>query len=224
MTDAQLVLALSLLAGLLSLDATAVLQVMLSQPLAAAGLAGLVAGDPALGLTMGAALQLVWIGALPVGAAPFPDGAVAGVAGVGATVLLSGRGVPGGLAIASGAAIGLIAGAVGQRVTAWVRDRNVRYADLALRRAEIGDPSGVRAAVSLGIATRFATAAVLAAAFLCGSLLLGPLASVRVGGSYPTALWAAPIAATALVVGGQGWEKGFVAAGLVVGLAISVMM
>lgn len=223
MSDVQLIVALSLLGGLLSLDATAVLQVMLSQPLAAGGLAGLVAGDVSTGLAVGAALQLVWIGVVPAGAAPFPDGAVAGAAGVGAAVLLSGHGVSGGLAIASGVVIGLGAGAVGQRVTVWVRRMNVIYSGIAERRAEEGDPGGVRTAVLLGLVTRFGSAAVLSAAALACALLLRPLSSVEVRGAYPTMLWAAPIAAVALVVGGKGWEKGFIAAGFAAGLVVALL-
>jgi hypothetical protein len=148
---------------------------------------------------------------------------VAGAAGVGAAVLLSGHGVAGGLAVASGVVVGLCAGAVGQKVTGWVRRANIRYADLAENRAEAGDPGGVRAAVLLALGTRFASAAVLAAGALCCSMLLRPLASLEVRGAFPTLLWAAPIAAAALLVGGRGWEKGFIAAGFAAGLAAALL-
>ena len=112
-SDVQLILLLSLVGGALSLDATAAFQMMLSQPLVAASIAGLVVGDATTGLVVGAALQLVWMGVLPVGAAPFPDGAVSGVCGVGASVLLARSGVPAGLAVACGIGIALVAGAFG---------------------------------------------------------------------------------------------------------------
>jgi mannose/fructose/N-acetylgalactosamine-specific phosphotransferase system component IIC len=223
MSDVQLIVALSLLGGLLSLDSTAFLQVMLSQPLAAGALAGLATGDLATGLVVGAALQLVWIGVIPVGAAPFPDGAVAGVAGVGAAALLAGHGVSGGLAVASGIVVGICAGAAGQKVTARVRRANVRFSDAAERRAEVGDPSGVRTAVLLGLGTRFVSAAALTGAALSCSMILRSLVPLDVRGAFPTLVWAAPIAAAALVVGGKGWEKGFIAAGFVAGLAAVIL-
>ena len=222
-SDVQLILLLSLVGGALSLDATAAFQMMLSQPLVAASIAGLVVGDATTGLVVGAALQLVWMGVLPVGAAAFPDGAVSGVCGVGASVLLARSGVPAGLAVACGIGIALVAGAVGQRVTTWVRRANVRYSNLAEARAEDGDPGGVRTAVILGLGTRFVASAILAAAALAVSLLLKPLAALHVPGVFPTTLWAAPIGAAALMIKGKGVEKYFIAAGLVAGLAMSFL-
>jgi len=223
-SDVQLILVLSLVGGLLSLDSTAALQVMLSQPLVAGSVAGLLAGDVATGLVVGATLQLVWIGVLPVGAAPFPDGAVAGVAGVGAAAMLSRSGVPMSLAIACGTGLGLCAGAAGQKVTSRVRRTNVRYSDLAQSRAEEGDPSGVRAAVLLGLLTRFAAATLLSGVALGVSLFLRPLASVEANGVFPTLLWAAPIAAAALVAGGKARESAYLVAGFAAGLAIIILV
>ena len=218
-----MIVVLSLLGGALSVDATAALQVMLSQPLVAGSIAGAVVGDPILGLVVGSALQLVWIGVLPVGAVPFPDGAVAGAVGVGVGAILAGSGVSQGLAVAAGAVAGLIAGAVGQRVTSHVRKLNVRYSAIAESRAEHGDARGVRTAVALGLATRFVTASLLAAAFLTASLLLKFLGSFTVDGVFPTVLWAGPVAAAAIAVGGKDRrEAWFLAAGFAAGLLLVV--
>ncbi|MBD3348192.1 MAG: hypothetical protein GF400_03215, partial [Candidatus Eisenbacteria bacterium] len=75
-TEAALLPVLAGLAGLLAIDATAALQIMVSQPLVAGALAGAACGDPGTGLVIGAVLQLIWLGALPVGAAAFPDAPV----------------------------------------------------------------------------------------------------------------------------------------------------
>ncbi|MGH7738546.1 MAG: PTS sugar transporter subunit IIC [bacterium] len=56
------------LLGLLSLDVSAVGQFMFSRPIVVAPLVGFVLGQPALGLEMGALIELIWIGDLPVGA------------------------------------------------------------------------------------------------------------------------------------------------------------
>jgi mannose/fructose/N-acetylgalactosamine-specific phosphotransferase system component IIC len=223
MSEVQMIVALSLLGGALSVDATAALQVMLSQPLVVGSIAGVVVGDPVLGLVVGSTLQLIWIGVLPVGGAPFPDGAVAGSVGVGVGAILAGSGVSEGLAVAAGTIAGLTAGVVGQGVTSHVRRLNVRYAAIAESRAEQGDARGVRAAVALGIATRFVTASLLAATLLTASLLLRFLGSFAVGGAFPTALWAAPVAAAAITVGGKGKkEVWFLVAGFAVGLVLVV--
>ena len=226
MSEFSLIVALSALAGALALDTTAALQSMLSQPLVAGAIAGALAGDVALGLVIGTALQLVWLGSLPVGAAPFPDGAVAGVAGAGAAVLAARSGAGAGPATAVGVFLGLGAGAAGQWVTTAVRRLNVRYSDLAAARAERGDAGGVRAAVALGLLTRFATGAALgAAALTVAALLSGSLARARVEGSFATVLWAAPIAAAAVVVGSKGvLEKYLLAAGVAVGLLVAVSL
>ena len=101
MSEVQMIVALSLLGGALSVDATAAFQVMLSQPVVAGSIAGIVVGDPVLGLVVGSTLQMVWHGVLPVGAAPFPDGAVAGSVGVGVGAILAASGVSEGLAVAA---------------------------------------------------------------------------------------------------------------------------
>ena len=223
MSDIQIIVVLSLLGGALSVDATAALQVMLSQPLVAGCMAGLAVGDPFLGLVVGSTLQLVWLGVLPVGAAPFPDGAVAGAVGVGVGAILVGSGVSGGLVVGAGVLGGLTAGALGQRVTSHVRRLNVRYAAIAESRAQQGDARGVNMAVALGLTTRFLTASLLAAAVLTASLLLRPLGSFTIGGVFPTALWAAPIAAVAIVIGGKDRrESWFLAAGFAAGLVLVI--
>ncbi|MCK4916192.1 MAG: PTS sugar transporter subunit IIC [Candidatus Eisenbacteria sp.] len=223
MSEIQIIVVLSLLGGVLSVDATAALQVMLSQPLVAGCIAGVVVGDPVLGLVVGSTLQLVWIGVLPVGAAPFPDGAVAGAVGVGVGAILVGSGVSEGLAVGAGVIAGLTAGALGQGVTSLVRRLNVRYSAIAESRAQQGDARGVKIAVALGLTTRFVTASLLAAAALTASLLLKSLGSFTVGGVFPTALWAAPVAAVAVAVGGKDRrESWFLAAGFAAGLVLVV--
>ena len=214
---------MSLLGGALSVDATAALQVMLSQPLVAGSIAGVVVGEPVLGLVVGSTLQLIWIGVLPVGAAPFPDGAVAGSVGVGVAAILACSGVSDGLAVAAGTIAGLTAGVLGQSVTSHVRRLNVGYAAIAESRAEHGDGRGVGVAVALGIGTRFVTASLLAATVLTASLLLRFLGSFTVGGVFPTVLWAAPVAAATITIGGKGKKEiWFLAAGFVVGLVLVV--
>ncbi len=69
----------ALLAGLLYLDETSVLQSWLGQPLPAALLTGLLWGRPEIGLAVGFPLQMVFIGNLPVGQSFIGDPVVATV-------------------------------------------------------------------------------------------------------------------------------------------------
>lgn len=73
-----------LVAVLVGLDRTAALQLMISRPLVAAPLTGWLLGDALAGLLIGALVELLWLGRLPVGAAIPPDDTQVAI---GATVL-----------------------------------------------------------------------------------------------------------------------------------------
>jgi len=77
-----------LLAGIVAmvtgLDRVALVQVMISRPLVAGPLTGLVFGNALIGMEVGMLLELLWLGRLPVGAAIPPDDTQVAV---GATVL-----------------------------------------------------------------------------------------------------------------------------------------
>lgn len=77
-------LLLGLLGGLLALDATSLGQFMLSRPLVAAGLAGMVMGNPHAGIVVGVLLEAIHLAVLPVGAARYPEAGPAAVAAAGA--------------------------------------------------------------------------------------------------------------------------------------------
>lgn len=85
-------LLIGVLAGLLSLDDTALAQTWFSQPLPVGLLTGAFCGDPLTGLAIGLPVQLILAGNLPVGQTFIGDPITALVAVVGA-VVLSGRSV-----------------------------------------------------------------------------------------------------------------------------------
>jgi PTS system mannose-specific IIC component len=72
MTFINLLLA-SLVAVICGLDRTAAFQLMLSRPIVAGPLTGLVLGEPLIGLQAGMLVELLWLGRLPVGASIPPD-------------------------------------------------------------------------------------------------------------------------------------------------------
>src|ERR1035438_4041453 len=59
---------IALLMAFLGLDETAVGQFMVSRPIVAGPLVGWILGRPDIGLELGALVELIWIGDLPVGA------------------------------------------------------------------------------------------------------------------------------------------------------------
>lgn len=225
MSDAVVIATLAVLAGVLAADTTAAFQIMVSQPLVAGILAGLVIGDMTLGLTVGAALQLVWIGVLPVGAAPFPDGATASVVGVGTAWQLAGDGVGAGWALACGIVMALLAGHVGQRVVRRLRRVNIDLARMAEEGAERGSGAGVARAVAAATGLRVLAGALLVALFLAVEPLVAvPMLALPVADGFPTYVWAAPIAAaTIAATTRQRIERWLLLAGFCAGLLAFVL-
>jgi PTS system mannose-specific IIC component len=74
-------LPIALLGGLLGLDVVSFPQAMISRPLAAATLAGVLIGNAPSGLLVGAALELVALDTLPFGASRYPEWGSAAVVG-----------------------------------------------------------------------------------------------------------------------------------------------
>ena len=102
-------LPLALLGGLLALDATSVGQFMVSRPLVAGTLAGWWLGDPALGLEVGAILELFQLAGVPAGGSRVPEPGPASVVAV--AVAMSGGGLAGlALGLAAGLAISEVGG------------------------------------------------------------------------------------------------------------------
>ena len=102
--DAAAAIWLVLLGGWMAVDGTSVGQFMVSRPIAAATLAGLVVGDPIAGLTAGVILELFHLAVLPVGAARYPEGGPAAV--VAGSLYASASEVPGALLMAVAFALG----------------------------------------------------------------------------------------------------------------------
>ena len=131
------------MAVLLGLDRTAALQIMVSRPLIAGPLVGLLLGDVLTGLTVGMLLELLWLCRMPVGASiPHDDTQVT----VGATTLAialsgtAGKGV--GLTLCA-LLVALPLGKIGQVVERTVRARNQLLPAAAQRALQHGDLPGV---------------------------------------------------------------------------------
>lgn len=84
------VILVSATGGLIALDRTAAFQVMISRPLVAAPLIGLLLGQPLLGVIVGALVELIWISRLPLGGHIPPNECLGSIL-ITAGVILAGR-------------------------------------------------------------------------------------------------------------------------------------
>jgi PTS system mannose-specific IIC component len=119
------------MAVLLGLDRTAALQIMISRPLVAGPLVGLLLGDALTGLTVGMLLELLWLCRMPVGASIPHDDTQIAVSATTLAIALSGtfgKGV--GLTLCA-LLVALPLGKIGQVVERTVRSRNQRLPEAA---------------------------------------------------------------------------------------------
>ncbi|MBI4501291.1 MAG: PTS sugar transporter subunit IIC [Gemmatimonadetes bacterium] len=143
------------------LDLVSVPQAMISRPLVAATVAGLLLGDPVSGVTVGMMLELFALEVLPVGAARYPDYGPASVAS--AVVAAGGDPLR---AIGLAAAIGLVVAYVGEFTILEVRRRNSRAVARYREGLASGDPVTIRAFHRAGLMRDAARALLLTAAGL----------------------------------------------------------
>lgn len=76
--------------GLVGVDATSFLQIMISRPFPAATLMGAALGQPMMGAIIGAVLEALSLTVLPIGAARYPESGTAAVAATAAYISVSG--------------------------------------------------------------------------------------------------------------------------------------
>jgi PTS system mannose-specific IIC component len=158
-------LLLAAVAGLAAVERKGFLQASLSRPAVLGPVAGLAAGDAAAGLLVGAPLELLFLGAVNLGAAlPLHETLCAAVAAGGAALATSRLGIPAPAAAAVACAVALPLAAAGRSLEAALERSNDRLALRAERRLEAGDPEGALRSNLLGLALPFAAGALLAPA------------------------------------------------------------
>jgi mannose/fructose/N-acetylgalactosamine-specific phosphotransferase system component IIC len=207
---------LSVVGGVLALDATSVGQFMVSRPLVAGALVGALIGDPATGMFIGALLELYLLVSFPSGGARFPEGSTAAVVAT-ATAVAVGDG-PG--AIPLGVAVGLIWGQLGGLSISLMRRLNGKM---------VPDPEGTG---SVRIVRAHLSALVLdfvrGALVTLSGIVVGQAGGVRLAAGWPltegesTALLLAGGAASAGILlrslGGFRRRRLLFAAGMALGL------
>lgn len=80
---------IALLGGGIGLDSTAFPQIMISRPLVAGAITGLLFGRPYEGMLLGAVLEVFHIATLPIGAARYPEAGTAAVSGAAAYLFVT---------------------------------------------------------------------------------------------------------------------------------------
>lgn len=146
------VLLVSLVGGVMAMDRTAALQVMISRPVVAAPAIGLLLGDPATGLKVGLIIELLWIGHLPVGASLPPDETVVSILVTAISVWCgrfldgAGEGV-----IALTTALVIPAAVIAQRIDSRIRQMNIASAHKADSLAGSLDLDGVQRECMKGV-------------------------------------------------------------------------
>jgi PTS system mannose-specific IIC component len=146
---------LAVLAGVLGIDATAALQVLLSRPMVAGGLTGMLLGDSGAGLATGSLVELLWMGGVPVGSVVPPDGTLASIFAAAAAVLLP-QWLPGidPLAAASlGLLVAVPVGSLGAKIEIMQRritDKLCRWAEAELAQGR-GNALGLAMLGGLGL-------------------------------------------------------------------------
>ena len=159
--------------ALICLDRVAV-QIMISRPVVAGPLMGLILGDMLTGLVTGALLELLWIDRIPVGSyVPPHDTFVAILATAGAVLTAPSGAPPPRELIALAVLLFAPAAWLGQRMEILLRQWNERWLGRALEDAEAGDPARLSRRHLSALAGYFAASLLcLGAAMLCGVPLL----------------------------------------------------
>lgn len=129
---------LTLLLATLSMDITAVGQFMVSRPIVVGPLMGIMMGNPGVGLAVGALVELIWIGDLPVGAhMPIDNTLLAGVATFVASETVA-RGAEPGAAVTFALCVSIPFAALSSHAENFLRRLNDKLVRQAQNRNEAG--------------------------------------------------------------------------------------
>lgn len=162
---------LSALGAILALDAAMVGQFMFSQPLVVGAVFGYLLGDISSGLMIGAMLQLLWLGVLPVGAHVPSDHTVTGGITTGLAIMLMQKyGMAFGPSLVLALGIAIPAGVLSGKVDILVRHLNSRIAGWGERAAEKYGSLGIAGLNLAGLVAAFLRN------FIIYFVWLGPLA------------------------------------------------
>jgi len=178
--------AVILLNGAAELDRTSVFHGMFSEPIVLSPIAGLILGEPMLGLKVGAILQLFFMGSASMGGSSPSDAAMASVAVVAsAAVAAAFTGAPSDVALVVAVLVAMApAGWTGKAIDAKLKERNVRLMHETEERLEQQGMKAVERAVHYSLARTFLV-------FTAGTAAVAGVAAVLVTAltKYMPAAW-----------------------------------
>ena len=216
------VLPIALLGGVLGLDVVSFPQAMISRPLVAATITGVLIGQPASGLLIGVTLELIALETLPFGASRYPEWGSASV--VGGAIFASHPSHPAG-AMTCAMVAALATTWVGGWTMVKLRQRNAVWAGQRRDALEAGSRGAVISLQLLGMTADLLRGAALTAVAYA---LLAPLADfcIRTWMMDARVSRAIAVATAASVAGGAAWKlfhstagaRWFFVGGLVAGL------
>lgn len=163
MTELGLVQLLLLIAWgtVVALDLVSVPQALLSRPLVAGAVAGVITGDLEAGFRAGVLFELFALDVLPIGAVRYPDYGPATVAAV-----ALGTGAPWELSLGLGTALGLVLAVLGGGSLQFVRRRNARAIQHRTAALAAGESAVIRRLQYAGLLRDTARGALLTTAGL----------------------------------------------------------
>jgi len=162
---------------------------MISRPLVAGTLAGWLFGEPGTGLLLGGVLEMIYLDALPVGAARFPDCGLAAVVGCGTLAIAGRHGLETGAGVwLLALMLALLTGLLGGMTIAWLRRRNAWLPARTLADLERGKMRSIEVHQFLGLASSFARGVVVTAVAAPLSLVVVRGAGVLLSGPEPAFL------------------------------------
>ncbi len=215
-------LPIAMLGGVLGLDVVSFPQAMVSRPLVAATFTGILIGQPASGLLIGATLELIALETLPFGASRYPEWGSASV--VGGAIFSSHPSHPAG-AMTLAMAAALATTWVGGWTMVKLRQANAVWAGHRREALEAGSRGAVISLQLLGMTADLLRGAALTA---IAYALLAPLADfcIRTWVMDARLSRAIAVATAASVAGGAAWKlfhstvgaRWFFIGGLVAGL------
>jgi len=195
-------LPIALLGALLGLDVVSFPQAMISRPIVAATLAGVLIGHAPAGLLIGVVLELIALDTLPFGASRYPEWGSAGVVG-GALFAAQPPGMPGALPAS------LLAALLTASISGWSMVVLRRVIAARLERTRDSIEAGSRDAL-LSLHLSGMTMDLLRAALVTtlGMIVFSPLvrALVAIWGSDSAASRAVVVVIAAIVAGGALWK------------------
>ena len=172
------VLLISLIGGIISIDIAAGWQIMISQPIVACPVIGLILGNPELGILMGILLELPWLINIPTGGVHSSEANLGAVTATSLSIYLVAQQVnTENIIVIIAIVYSLFVSHVGKHLVSFMRQSNLRLtyaADVAASNADLRKITWLH---TLGILYAFLLGfSLIGIGFSLGILILKPLA------------------------------------------------